>query len=101
MVVTVLHAYEVTPPQLSTMVVTVLHAYEVTPPQLSTMVVSVCGFFFKYSSELHLNNCFSFTCKTDGTIVGNCSGVTSYACKTVTTIVGNCGCGWSRHHRGY
>ena len=41
MVVSVLHGYEVTPPQLSTMVVSVLHGYEVTPPQLPTMVVSV------------------------------------------------------------
>ena len=41
MVVSVLHMYEVTPPQLPTMVVSVLRRYEVTPPQLSTMMVSV------------------------------------------------------------
>ena len=41
MVVSVLHEYEVTPPQLSTMVVSVLYEYKVTPPQLSTLVASV------------------------------------------------------------
>ena len=41
MVVSILHGYDVTPPQFPIVVVSVLHGYEVIPPQLPTMVVSV------------------------------------------------------------